>query len=65
MCYIMCMKTSTTTTDLLQAMKSMTVEQRMELLRQSRPDMFEVKAPVLSFGKAPKDGWKDSDRIAK
>lgn len=52
-----------TTSEMIQAMKSMTVEQRMELLRQSRPDLFEVKAPVVSFGKAPKDGWKDSDRV--
>lgn len=53
------------TDELLQAMKSMTVEERMALLRNSRADLFEAKAPVLSFGKAPKDGWKVSDRVAK
>ncbi len=54
-----------TTSEMIQAMKGMTVEQRMELLRTARPDMFEVKPRVVSFGKAPKDGWKESDRVAK
>ena len=53
-----------TTSEMIQAMKTMTVEERMELLRKNRPDVFEAKAPVVSFGKAPKDGWKDSDRVA-
>jgi hypothetical protein len=54
---------TTTTAELIESLKSMTVEQRMETLRASRPDLFQVKAPVVSFGKAPKDGWKDEDRV--
>ena len=53
------------TNELIQAMKGMTTEQRMDFLRTNRPAAFEVKAPVLSFGKAPKDGWTEADRIAK
>ena len=51
--------------EMIQAMKNMTTDERMAFLRQNRPEMFEAKAPVVSFGKAPKDGWKDSDRVAK
>ena len=54
-----------TADELVEAMKSMTTEQRMELLRASRPELFQVKAPVVFFGKAPKDGWKEGDRVAK
>lgn len=53
------------TDELIAAMKSMTPEQRMEALRAARPDLFQVKPQVVSFGKAPADGWKDSDRVAK
>lgn len=56
---------NTTTAELIEALKSMTVEQRMEALRASRPELFQVKPQTISFGKAPKDGWKDSDKVAK
>jgi hypothetical protein len=54
---------SKTTAELIEAMKSMTVEERMAYLKASRPDFFEVKTPVVSFGKAPKGGWTDADRV--
>lgn len=47
----------------IEALKSMTIEERMAYLKANRADLF--AAPVLSFGKAPKDGWKESDRVAK
>jgi len=59
--YILSMK-NTTTAELIEALKSMTVEQRMEALRASRPELFQAKQ-VISFGKAPKDGWRDEDRV--
>ncbi len=49
----------------IEALKGMTTEERIAFLKASRPELFTVQAPVASFGKAPKDGWKDSDRIAK
>ena len=48
----------------IEALKSMTIEERMAFLRTNRPELFDSK-PVVSFGKAPKDGWKESDRVAK
>lgn len=58
------MKT-TTTAELMEALKTMTVEERMEALRASRPELFQVSPRVASFGFSPKDGWKESDRVAK
>lgn len=49
----------------IEALKAMTVEERIAFLKASRPDLFEVQAPIVSFGKAPKDGWTEADRIAK
>lgn len=49
----------------IEALKAMTIEERMAFLKANRPDLFQVQAPVVSFGKAPKDGWKESDRVAK
>ena len=49
-----------TTTEKTAALREMTVEQRIEALR----PIFNAPT-VVSFGKAPKDGWKESDRIAK
>lgn len=55
--------TNPTTQDMIQSMKSMSVEERMDFLKSQRPDIFESKPRVLSFGKAPKDGWKDEDLV--
>jgi len=49
----------------IEALKLMTIEERMEFLRTNRPELFQVSPRVASFGKAPKDGWKESDRVAK
>lgn len=51
--------------ELIEAMKSMTVEERMDYLKAQRPELFQVAPRVASFGKAPKDGWRESDRVAK
>ena len=56
---------SKTTAQIMEALKSMTIEERMAYLKAQRPEVFEVKAPVVSFGKAPKDGWTDADRVQK
>lgn len=52
-----------TTKNLIEALKSMTADERIAALRVARPELFQVKAPVVSFGKAPKDGWTESDRV--
>ncbi len=49
----------------IEALKGMTVEERIAFLQATRPELFQAKAPVVSFGKAPKSGWTDADRIAK
>lgn len=51
----------TTTAELIEALRTMTPDERIAALRAARPDLY--KAPVISFGKAPADGWKDSDRV--
>jgi len=52
-----------TTHELIEALKAMTVEERISFLQANRPELFQAK--TVSFGKAPKDGWKESDRVAK
>jgi hypothetical protein len=50
-----------TTDEKIVALRAMTIEERVAALT----PMFQAAAvPTASFGKAPKDGWKDSDRIA-
>jgi hypothetical protein len=44
--------------------EQMTKEERIEALRQRLND-WASKPQTVSFGKAPKDGWKDSDRVAR
>uniref|UniRef100_A0A6M3LTW6 Uncharacterized protein n=1 Tax=viral metagenome TaxID=1070528 RepID=A0A6M3LTW6_9ZZZZ len=62
----MYMKTNErTTTELIEALKAMSVEDRISYLQATRPELFDSRIQTVSFGKAPKDGWKDSDRIAK
>lgn len=58
--YIVDMKNTEAT---IEALKSMTIEERMAYLKANHPELFEVKAPVVSFGKAPKDGWNESDKV--
>jgi hypothetical protein len=53
-----------TTDEKIAALKGMTMEQRLEALRPVFADGFVVNRQV-SFGKAPKDGWKESDKVAK
>lgn len=53
------------TDELIEALKSMTVEERVAYLQAKRPELFDSRITTVSFGKAPKDGWKDSDKVAK
>lgn len=53
---------NTTTAELIEALKTMTQDERVAALRAARPELFQAR--VISFGKAPKDGWKDSDRVS-
>jgi len=55
---------NTETTKTIEALKSMSVEERIAFLQVNRPELFTTAPRIASFGKAPKDGWKDSDRIA-
>lgn len=55
--------TSTTAQQMIQSMKSMTVDERMSYLKSHRSDIFEATPRVMSFGKAPKGGWTDADRV--
>ena len=49
-----------TTDEKMAALRSMTVEQRIEALRPT------FSAPLtVSFGKTPPGGWKESDRVPK
>lgn len=52
-----------TTSEMIEALKSMTTEERIAYLKVNRPDVFEVRPRTISFGKAPKSGWTDEDRI--
>jgi hypothetical protein len=54
---------NTDTDKMIETLKSMSVEERIAFLQANRPELFDSR--IVSFGKAPKDGWKDSDRIAK
>ena len=56
---------SKTTAQMIEALKSMSLEERIAFLQKNRPELFDSRISTVSFGKAPKDGWKDSDRIAK
>lgn len=49
-----------TTDEKIVALRSMTIEERLEALR----PIFQAPR-VVSFGKAPQDGWKEGDRVAK
>ena len=51
----------TTTDKLIENLKSMSVEDRIAFLQEKRPELFDSR--IVSFGKAPKDGWKESDKI--
>ena len=49
-----------TTDEKIVALRSMTIEERIEALR----PIFAAPAPrVISFGKAPKGGFTDADRV--
>jgi hypothetical protein len=52
-----------TTDEKIAALRSMTIEERVAALTPA----FEAAAAkrVVSFGKAPKDGWKESDRVLR
>jgi len=54
-----------TTDQMIEALKSMTLDERIAYLQANRPELFDSRIQTISFGKAPKDGWKDADRIAK
>ena len=53
------------TDELIKALQSMTLEERIAYLTEKRPELFDSRIQTVSFGKAPKDGWKDSDKVAK
>jgi hypothetical protein len=55
--------TEMTGEEMFKAMKSMTTEERVAFLNAQRPDLFTVQAPSISFGKAPKSGWTEADRV--
>lgn len=46
---------------------TMTENEKAELIRRltERAHEWATKPQTISFGKAPKDGWKESDRVAK
>lgn len=55
--------TEATTDQIIEALKSMTLDERIAYLQANRPELFDSR--IVSFGKAPKDGWKESDKVAK
>ena len=57
--------TEATTDQMIEALKAMSVEDRIAYLQANRPELFDSRIQTVSFGKAPKDGWKDSDKVAK
>jgi len=57
--------TEATTSELIETLKSMSVEDRIAFLQANRPELFDSRIQTVSFGKAPQDGWKDSDKVAK
>ena len=54
-----------TTAELIKMLKGMSVEDRIAYLQATRPELFDSRIQTVSFGKAPADGWKDSDKVAK
>jgi len=47
-----------TTAEKMEALRAMTLEERISAM-QSLP----IAPVVVSFGKAPKNGWTDADRV--
>lgn len=54
-----------TTDELIAQAVKMTDEERLAFVMAQRPDLFTSAPRTVSFGKAPKDGWKDSDKVQR
>ena len=55
--------TGATTDQMIEALKKMSIEERIAYLQANRPELFDSR--IVSFGKAPKGGWTDADKVTK